>query len=428
MKIKEILRPAKQACVLLAATTLFSACSEIEDGTTDIDNWELPKEEVTYPEQFVHPGIAFTTTDIERWRNIVQTKRQPQYASFEKLLADTRCDKNYQIQGPFEELYCGDDATHPAILTRVMDDFNAALETAIAYAATGDEAYAKKSLEIQKAYTIVKKPAYSLLAKLDHVLLTGNIGSKMVFATELLHSLYPASAEHPGGMTEPDFKDICDMYKRVFVPALDDFFALPPTAIGNFGAAAEMCYLSMGILFDDMDMYKKAIDYYLYKYDDGSIRYYVDGETGQCLETGRDQTHTQLGLGQMCLLCEVAWKQGTDIYKAYDNRLLKGLEYTAKYNLGYDVPFTQMHSLTGKYDTWTYPDWQDKYELANGLRTEGRRGKIAPIWERAYNHYAKRMGLATPYMKEMIETKDRPEGYDEGGTHTGFGTFLYCEE
>lgn len=45
MKIKEILRPAKQACVLLAATTLFSACSEIEDGTTDIDNWELPKEE-----------------------------------------------------------------------------------------------------------------------------------------------------------------------------------------------------------------------------------------------------------------------------------------------------------------------------------------------------------------------------------------------
>ena len=38
----------------------------------------------------------------------------------------------------------------------------------------------------------------------------------------------------------------------------------------------------MAIVLDDMEMYKKAIDIYLYGYENGSIRYYIDGETGQC--------------------------------------------------------------------------------------------------------------------------------------------------
>jgi hypothetical protein len=31
--------------------------------------------------------------------------------------------------------------------------------------------------------------------------------------------------------------------------------------------------------------------------------------------------------------------QSHDLYAAHGNRLLKGLEYTARYNLGHDVPF-----------------------------------------------------------------------------------------
>lgn len=31
--------------------------------------------------------------------------------------------------------------------------------------------------------------------------------------------------------------------------------------------------------------------------------------------------------------------QGTDVYSLGDNLLLKAAEYTAKYNLGYDVPY-----------------------------------------------------------------------------------------
>lgn len=54
-------------------------------------------------------------------------------------------------------------------------------------------------------------------------------------------------------------------------------------------------------------------------------------------------THsTQLGIFN---LVEAAFTifhatNDTEIFTMADKRLAKGLEYTAKYNLGYDVPFT----------------------------------------------------------------------------------------
>ena len=42
-------------------------------------------------------------------------------------------------------------------------------------------------------------------------------------------------------------------------------------------------------------------------------------------KVGRDQTHAQLGLGMMSMLCETAWKQGTDLYGVLDNRFAERL-------------------------------------------------------------------------------------------------------
>ena len=73
-------------------------------------------------------------------------------------------------------------------------------------------------------------------------------------------------------------------------------------------------------------------------------------EEGQCQESGRDQQHTQLGLGHLAEACEVAWNQGLDLYGESDNRLLKGFEYTARYNLDQDVPFVPYAEVTGHYN------------------------------------------------------------------------------
>jgi hypothetical protein len=61
---------------------------------------------------------------------------------------------------------------------------------------------------------------------------------------------------------------------------------------------------------------------------------------GQNCESGRDQGHTQLGLGNMAELCQTAYNQGdTQYYNLLEDRLLVGYEYTATYNLGNNVPY-----------------------------------------------------------------------------------------
>jgi hypothetical protein len=61
---------------------------------------------------------------------------------------------------------------------------------------------------------------------------------------------------------------------------------------------------------------------------------------GQISESGRDQGHSQLSLGNMAELCQVAYNQGDEEYfELLGDRLLTGYEYTSKYNLGYNVSF-----------------------------------------------------------------------------------------
>ena len=414
--------------LIVAFAVSATACiNEIEDGTTDIDSWPLPKVEITYPSEFSHPGVVFNTADIERWRDIVNTQHQPQYDGFKVLAEDKLSSHSYSLNGPYEFIYAGENDGLPNILTNVANDFGAACQNAIMFAATQQPSYADKAMEIIRGYSKMTKPAFSAGAsgQLDHVLLVGNVCVKLVYAIELMHNL------ENSGMTEDDFVNASEMVKRCFVPVLENYFNITEPkkmAIGNFGAAAMNCYISIGILLDKPEMFRLAVERYLTGYDNGSIRYYIDAETGQCQETGRDQTHSQLGLGMLSMVCENAWKQGTDLYGVLDNRLLNGYEYTARYNLGYDVPFKVMLELTGKYH-WEYPDQVDKEELLTGKRTEGRRGKFSPVYERVYNHYVIRKGLSMPYVKEVIESKARPEGNGAPDVaHLGFGTFLYCTE
>lgn len=408
------------------ACTLASCSSEIEHGSTDIDTWPLSKVEVTYPDAFTHPGVAFTIEDVERFRQIASQQIQPQYAGYELFRADKLSLSTYTMNGPYDEIYAGEADGKPVIMTQYGNDFAAACQNAIMFATTQQKAYADKAMEIIRGYSRrLKTPVYSARqAGLDHILVIGNLCVKLVYAIELMHHL------EGSGMTDEDFNEAADMIRRAFIPQLDSFFAITEPrnkAVGNFGASAINSYMAMAIVLDDMEMYKKAIDIYLYGYESGSIRHYIDGETGQCQESGRDQTHSQLGLGMMSMLCEIAWKQGTDLYGVLDNRLLKGYEYTAKYNLGYDVPFKYMPELTGKYN-WYEIDQVDKQELASGQRTEARRGKFAPVYERVYNHYVTRMGEGMPYVKEVLDTKVRPETAGTDIAHLGYGTFLYCTE
>jgi hypothetical protein len=137
----------------------------------------------------------------------------------------------------------------------------------------------------------------------------------------------------------------------------------------------------------------------------------VINEAGQIQETGRDQAHTQLGIALLSDCCEMAWHQGLNLYAYADNRLLKGFEYTAQYNLGNNVPFTHELDRTGKYEHFK-PSVQS-------------RGDLRAVYEQIYNHYVNRMGLPAPYTAQAA-AKIRPEGPGKpGADHPGYGTLLY---
>lgn len=185
------------------------------------------------------------------------------------------------------------------------------------------------------------------------------------------------------------------MVRRAILPVIDKFEADSPYANGNWGHIVNRCRMAAAIFLEDKALYQYAIDIYLHANDNGSLPNYVSS-TGQCQETGRDQGHAQLGLGAMCEICEMAWEQGDDLWGALDNRLMKGMEYTAKYNLGYDVPFETWTDCTGLYNDWTEPG-------------EMGRGRIRCIYDMPYQHYVGRKGLKMPYTKKVLDLQKKAE-------------------
>ncbi|MDO4171158.1 MAG: alginate lyase family protein, partial [Prevotellaceae bacterium] len=185
------------------------------------------------------------------------------------------------------------------------------------------------------------------------------------------------------------------MVRRAIMPTIRKFDADSPYANGNWGAIVNRQRMACAIFLQDSILYREAMDYYLNGRDNGSLPNYIS-ETGQCQETGRDQGHVQLGLEAMAQICEMAWEQGDDLWGALDNRLMKGFEYCARYNLGHDVPFKQWTDCTGLYCNWTEPG-------------EMGRGRLWDIYQLPYRHYTGRRNLKMPYTKKVLALQDKAE-------------------
>lgn len=190
-----------------------------------------------------------------------------------------------------------------------------------------------------------------------------------------------------------------NMVLNALLPTIEQFDAYSPYANGNWGAIVNRLRMACAIFLKDSVLYQQSIDYYLHANDNGSLPNYV-GSSGQCQETGRDQGHAQLGLGALCDVCNMAWEQGDDLWGALDNRLMSGIEYSAKYNLGHDVAFETWTDCTGLYNEWTTPG-------AMG------RGRIRCVYDIPYQHYVGRRGLKMPYTKKLLELQEKAKNRGE---------------
>lgn len=384
---------------------LFSSCiSDIKDGTTDIDSWPNTVGEEYMLTKVTHPGILHTTKSIERMREIVKTANANSnaYKTYLNMKNDSRAKATYAMQGPFEYV-SRDDSQWKYTKGAFENDCSAAYLNALMWCVTQDEAHAQKANEILVAYANKLK---GIPASNDRPLQVGLQGFHLICATEMLSSTWDK-------MGADDLNKIKEMFKNIFLPVMKEFYEAKPYTNGNWGVIITKAYLAYAILTDDVDLFNDGINFFFYGNDNGTLPNYIS-ETGQCQESGRDQGHVQLGIGGVAAICEVAHSQGIDLYGALDNRLMKGYEYAARYNLGYDdLPFTKWQDVTGKYSNW-------------GSMGSQARGQFRAIYAMGYNHYVNRKGLSMPNTKEVVTTKLPIEGYD--ADNVGYGTFQFCEK
>jgi hypothetical protein len=342
---------------------------------------------------FVHPGLLQSREDLERMKMAVAAKSEPVFSGYEIFRASAQSQSDYKMRGPLATV-----GRNPTVGQGVYDsDANAAYQCAVMWCITGDIAYANKSEEIINAWSATLKA----ITGRDAVLMAGLGPFKMVNAAEILRYT-------DAGWSQAEIQQTEKHFREVIYPVIRDF---APFANGNWDTAAIKTMMAIGVFCNDRAMFERALNYYVDGAGDGRLTHYIINETGQCQESGRDQQHTQLGLAHLGDCSEIAWHQGLDLYGYDDKRLLKGFEYTAKYNSGEDVPFAETLDRTGKYHHTM-------------ISTNGR-GHFRAVFEEAYNHYANRMGIPAPFTQRAAE-RIRPEGAGlPGADHVGFGTLLF---
>jgi hypothetical protein len=349
----------------------------------------------TNAQTFVHPGILHGKEDLKRMKEAVAEKREPVFSGYKVFAENIASSYEYKMQGPLEMV-----GRNPTVGQTAFDnDANAAHQNAIMWAITGDKRYADKAIEIVNAWSSTLK---SITGK-DAVLMAGLGPFKMINAAEILR--YTST-----GWKVSDIKRAEKLFKEVIYPVLKDF---APFANGNWDAAAIKTMLAIAVFCNDRCIFENAVRYYTSGWGNGSLKNYIVNENGQIQESGRDQPHSQLGIGMLAECCAIAWNQGIDLYGYSDNLLLKGFEYTARYNLGHDdMPFNEWLDRTGKYHHYKISD-------------KGR-GQLRAVFEQVYNHYVDIKGLKAPFVQQAVE-KIRPEGPgNPGADHPGYGTLYFA--
>ena len=368
---------------------------------------------------FAHPGMLHTQADFDRMASKVAAGTGPWRSGFAKLAANSHAQSGWKAN-PQATVYRGSGT--PENYGTLYNDIHAAYQNALRWKVTGDTAHADTARDILNAWSA---KLTKVTGTADAFIAAGIYGYQFANAAEIMRG-YP-------GFDLARFKT---MMLTVFYPMSSSFLAKHNGSFitnywGSWDLLSMACVLSVGILCDDRAKVDEAVTYFKSGAGNGSIKHLIteihsDG-LGQWIEAGRDQGHTLLGVGLAGAICEMAWNQGIDLYGYDDNRLLKGLEYVAKWNLGQDVPYTPW--------TWNYGApgvWSGSQTLT--AASTNSRGAIVPVWELVCNHYTKRRGLAAPYTTAMA-AKVRPEGGggdygpNSGGyDQFGFGTLTFTRD
>jgi hypothetical protein len=339
------------------------------------------------PAGFAHPGILVNRAMLDFVKAKVAAGAEPWKSAFAKAQSSRYGALSYAPH-PREIVECGSFSNPDHGCSDEKNDAIAAYTQALLYAYSGNEAHAKKAIEIMNGWSSTIK---------DHT--NSNAPLQSAWAAQV----FPRAAEiirYGGGWPAAEIARFGDMLRLVYLPQVENGSA----SNGNWETSMIEASMNIGIFLDDraifdraVKMWRERVPAYAYIAADGPtpnppprgnkigialLKYWYDQSTmmvGLAQETCRDLGHTQLGFAGIINAAETARLQGVDLYGAERERLEAMLEFHAKLLNGAPVPA----DLCGG--------------ALNSVKPE-------PMWEIALNHFVMRLGGSLPETQKLVQS------------------------
>ncbi|KAJ6177778.1 Chondroitin AC/alginate lyase [Penicillium mononematosum] len=343
---------------------------------------------------FVHPGLLVSDSDISRMQKKIKANQDPWTTSWNTLTNLPFSDPSYTPS-----------------------------PVSVVYRSTWEDHTANAQLLWHDATTLI-----SIDGGDDKYLTAGLQGYELANAAELLRDYQP--------FVDNVLPAVVEMANNIFIPMHYRWLNHEEPSEHNvlhFFANWELCNvasaMAMAVITDNQTVWNFAVNYFKTGDGTGAINNAITNIIeepgtgallGQGQESGRDQGHSALDMQLLGVIGQQAWNQGEDLFAYNDSRILRGMEYFARYNLGNDVPFVPYTNGIVSYT-----------EVSSASR-----GAIRPTWELLYNHYVmmKRMDApwTTLYLNNTLDYYGGAEGgagsWGEGSGHydgLGWGSLLY---
>jgi hypothetical protein len=355
---------------------------------------------------FRHPGLLSDAGELERLRHRVQGGQDPAFEAMRK----SRFGSLDWRPAPRRTVFCGPYSRPDLGCHEEKDDATAAYTHALLGAVSGDEAHARKAVEILDAWsaTLVEHTGHNA------PLQSAWVASLITRAAELVR--HTAKVWPPQAIAR-----FSHLLETAYLPYVVEGM---PTYNGNWELSMIEATMASGVFLDDgalfdraVAMWRRRVPAYFYLSADGARpvappgTHRYDGEAalvekwygqsrfvdGLSQETCRDFGHTMYGLAAAVNAAEIAYHQGLDLYAEQARRLTAALEFHAAYLLGEPAP-----------------PW-----LCGGHLNLRR----SPTGEIAYHHFHDQLGLPLPLTARLIEERVRPSGTDH---HMAWETFTHA--
>ncbi len=343
-------------------------------------------------QDLIHPGGFNSLAELNFIAQKVNARQEPWTAAFEQLQKGRWGGMDYAHKA-YVEVICGRHNDPNIGCEQMVDDGMAAYAQSMQWVVTKNPAHADKAIQILNAWSY----KYEKNSDFNDKLLASWAAVFYANAAEIIRHT-------DAGWADKDVDQFKLMAKKLLHHASDG------QMYNNALMTQIEAQTAIAIFLDDRAQFEKAIDNwrmyiptYFYLNSDGTpktIRRPIsiwNSKTfveGQCMETCRDYGHSKLGFNSVIGAAQMAWTQKVDLFAEEKERLTAFMNTHAKWTMGIEaVPATVCDgqvSCTGSGSP-----------VGTGTRKMPC-GKDS--WDTAYRHFADRLKMQLPLIKEMKTT------------------------